>query len=184
MRLQGVVRCQYLFYKPGQIKKHGPIHKDMEINSDNFLFYPPVELSSWRILRNSGIKLIWAGFSDLSPVNPAVQQQRLENWRARWENEANLTKADNDLEVMRIRNRALAQAQRELIFQLMQIYETSSLSPEVLSLRIFQVLEGKASDPTTRQFVPREYLDFLRSLQAWLQPGETDPGSKSPANTS
>ena len=37
---------------------------------------------------------------------------------------------------------------------------------------IFQVLEDAASDPYTRQLLPKDTINFLRSLRLWLLPDE------------
>ena len=101
-----------------------------------------------------------------------MKQQRLEYWRARWQQQADLIRADLDLEVMRLRNRARAEKQREMSDTLSEILQSSNFSEEALTLRIFQVLEDAASDPNTRQFLPKDTINFLRSLRLWLLPDE------------
>jgi len=36
------------------------------------------------------------------------------------------------------------------------------------------VLEDAASDPNTRQFLPKDTINFLSSLRLWLLPDEND----------
>ena len=72
---------------------------------------------------------------------------------------------------MHIRNRARAQAQQDMTIALSQILENTANSQEAMAMRIFQALETAATDPSTRQLLPGETIDMLRSLRHWLLPG-------------
>jgi len=133
---------------------------------------PAQKLRGSRVLRDRGIKVIHAGFSELRTTDPAIVQQRLDNWRARWQQKVELIKADSDLEIMRMRNKARAERQREMIATLSQIVSNTDYSEEALTLRIFQALESLASDPNTRKLLPKDTINVLRSLRLWLLPDE------------
>jgi hypothetical protein len=124
------------------------------------------------VLRDRGIKVIASSFGDLIPVAEEVYKQRLDNWRATWERDIALVHANRDLEAMRVRSRAQAQAQRDLFNAFSQIFQSNENSQEVLTIRVFQALESLAGDPKTRQFLPFETVELIRNLGGWLMPGE------------
>jgi hypothetical protein len=128
-------------------------------------------LISTKILRDRGIKIIFAGFGDLTPVSEAVYKQRLDHWRASWETDTAIAKAGYELEAMRIRSRAQAQAQQDLVLTLKQIFQREEHSDEVLALRIFQALENYAADPPTNRLLPGETINLLAKMHDWLQAG-------------
>lgn len=166
------VRCQGVMSYQFVQKRKGTATVGDRVDHDQFRFSPPQELHGSKVLRDRGIKVIHAGFSELKPTDPAITEQRLDNWRARWEQRAELTKADQDLELMRMRNEALAEGQREMITKLSDILRSTSYSEEALTLRVFQALEDIAADPETRQLLPRDTINMLRSLRLWLLPDE------------
>jgi len=167
VRYTGVMSYQFIQRVNGEL-----LELDQRVDHRQFRISSVQDLHGSKILRDLGIKLIHTGFSELVPTDPKVKQQRLEFWRARWQQQADLIRADLDLEVMRLRNRARAEKQREMSDSLSEILQSSNYSEEVLTLRIFQVLEDAASDPNTRQFLPKDTINFLRSLRLWLLPDE------------
>ena len=58
------------------------------------------------------------------------------------------------------------------VLELSQIVQNTEYSEEALTLRIFQALEDVATDPYTRQLLPRDTINMLRSLRLWLLPDE------------
>jgi hypothetical protein len=108
---------------------------------------------------------------------PIVRKQRFDTWQAQWQKESDLIRAESELELMHIRNRARAQAQEEMTIALSQILENTENSQEVMAIRIFQALETAATDPSTRQLLPGETIDMLRSLRHWLLPGGDEMAS-------
>jgi hypothetical protein len=167
VRYLGVMSYQFLQRVNGE-----PLEVGQRVDHRQFRISGVQDLRGSKILRDRGIKIVHAGFSELIPTDPQVKQQRLEFWRARWQQQADLIRADLDLEVMRLRNRARAEKQREMSDKLSEIMQSSNFSEEALTLRIFQVLEDAASDPNTRQFLPKDTINFLRSLRLWLLPDE------------
>jgi hypothetical protein len=167
VRYLGVISFQFIQRVDGEL-----LEVDQRVEHRQFRISAVQDLRGSKILRDRGIKIIHTGFSELVPTDPQVRQQRLEFWRARWQQQADFIRADLDLEVMRLRNRARAEKQHEMRDQLSQILQSSNYSEEVLTLRIFQVLEDAASDPNTRQFLPKDTINFLSSLRLWLLPDE------------
>ena len=131
-------------------------------------------LTNPKVLRDRGIRLITCGFGDLIPVSDTVYKQRLDSWRASWQSETVETRAGFDAEVIRIHNHARVQAQRELTQCFSQILQNPNISQDVLAIRIFQALEALATEPTTRQLLPGDTINLMRTIHDWLLPG--DPG--------
>jgi hypothetical protein len=151
-----------------------PLEVGQKIDQSGCRIFPVQELKARTILREHGIKIISAGFSELDP-GEAIRQQRLDNWQARWQRKVEIERANQDLEMMRIKNHARAEAQRAMVFQLSQILQSTPHSEETLTMRLFQALESAATDPTTRQLLPRDAFALLRSLRQWLLPDDQTP---------
>jgi hypothetical protein len=167
VRYQGVISYQFVHRLDGQ-----PPEEGQRLDNRQFRLAPVKDLRASKVLRDRGIKVLHAGFSELVPTDPKIRLQRLDNWRARWQREAESIKADLDLEAVRIKNHARAEKQREMINALSQIINTSAYPEEALTLRIFQALENIALEPSTRQLVPIDTIQVLNSLRFWLLPEE------------
>jgi hypothetical protein len=171
VRYQGMLAYQVIRRRDGQKPAAGD-----EINAAQYVLdCPAQELQNSKVLRDRGIKVLVGTFSELRPANPLVRQQRFETWQARWQKEDELIRADHDLEVMRIRSRARAQAQRDMTYALSQIFRSAPHTQEAMAVRVFQALETAAADPATRKLLPRDTINMLRSLRYWLLPGEEPP---------
>ena len=131
-------------------------------------------LMNSKILRDRGIKVIASGFGDITPVSEAVYRHRLESWRAPWQRDAEIISAARELEASRIRARARALAQQDLVAHLKQIYQTTS-HQEVLAVRLMQAFDRVASDPQTRQLLPGNTLDLMKHAHQLLSLGEINP---------
>jgi hypothetical protein len=154
------------------------VHKGQDLEIDQVynpaeLFVSPVRaLTASKVLRDRGIKVIAGSFGDLNPVSEEVYKQRLDNWRAGWDRDIAVVHANRDLEAMRVRSRAQAQAQRDLFYAFSQIFQANENSQEVLTIRVFQALEALAGDPKTRQLLPPETVEIIRSVGGWLLPAD------------
>lgn len=163
IRNAGVLSFRFVRRRGGQALKKGDVWDVGQLR-----FSPVQELQGPKVLRRRGIKILSAGFSEIRPSDEAVRQQRLDNWRARWQREIDTTRASRDLEVSRIRSRARADTLRQMTYTLSQIFQQSQYSKQAMAVRLFQALETAATDPATRQLLPRETIGILRSLGHWL----------------
>lgn len=123
-------------------------------------------LTNSKLLRDRGIKVTFCSFGDLIPVSPLVYKQRLDSWRAKWEKELDITTAGRELQAMRVRSRALADAQQDLWYHLNQIFSVKEYSEEAMALRVMQALETAAADPKTRELLPSATMDMLRYINS------------------
>ena len=162
VRNTGILSYRLVFHQSGELingRKYNPAA---------LLASPVRTLNARKVLRDRGIKIIGSSFGDLIPVSEAVYKQRLDNWRARWETDAEVIRAGHELEAMRVRSRARAQAQQELVYSLSQIFQNKKYSQEILAMRVMQALETVAVDPNTRQLLPAETINLMRTLHDWL----------------
>ena len=167
MKNQGVLSYRFVERKDGN-----PVEIGQHWDEQEFLVSPVQYFRHSKILRDRGIKIINAGFTELRP-NAAVRQQILEFWKARWDKELEITKAKNELEAMRIKNRARVEAQEKITSTFGEIFNNENPhKKEALAYHLLQELETAATDPSTRKLLPRETLNILWELRRWLLPEE------------
>jgi hypothetical protein len=97
-----------------------------------------------------------------------IYQQRLDNWRARWERDAVYSRVHYDLEAMRVLNRARVQGQRDLAITLATIFQSSEHSQEALALRVYQALEAAATNPATKELLPEATVNLMGRISDLL----------------
>jgi hypothetical protein len=176
VRNLGVLSYQYVKRVDGMLLGKGDAW-----NPADLLFSQVHILQTPKVLRSRGIKVISAGFSELKPESKIVQDRRYDFWRARWDKEARITAASYDLRAMRIRSRARAIAQQNMLTTLSETFRVEPRTTEAMALRVFQALEAAAADTTTRALLPAETIAMLRTLQGWLLPeGGEPPGGGAP----
>jgi hypothetical protein len=122
----------------------------------------PQRLTVSKVLRDRGIKVIYAGIPELRPVNPAVRQHLLDHWRAIWQNKRSLKLATYDYQEIRTRAEWRIQHQREMIHSLTEIIEDESITSEIAALRLLQAMETYAREPMTEKLVPWETVKTLK----------------------
>jgi hypothetical protein len=167
MKAQGVLSCQFAQRKDGSI----PLPGD-NFNPTEYVFWDVMELHRPKPIRDQGIKIIDVDFSDFKPVDSTIPDQRFDTWRSRWQKRTELTNANYDLEIMRNMNHERSKAQREIIYNLSQIFKMPGYTQDTLAIRIFQALESAAANPATNRLLPRDTLDMLRNFQNILFPTE------------
>jgi len=176
----GVLSYQFVQRKDGN-----PPEKDTLFNASEYWIWDVQQLSNPKSLRDRGIKVIDVGFSDFNPIDKTIPEQRFDSWRSHWEKKTELTNADYDLEVIRIKNHARAQAQRDIIYNLSQVFKLPGYTREAMAIHIFQALESAASNPATNRLLPRDTIEMLRNFQRLLMDdergGNADPHGVPPA---
>ncbi len=160
----GVLSYQFVQRKDGRM----PTRRRYYSIPMNTYFWDVVELHNPKPIRDRGIKVIEAGFSDFKPIDSTIPDQRFDSWRAQWQKETELTNAEYDLEIMREMNHARAHAQREIIYNLSQIFKLPGYTQDAMAIRIFQALESAAANPATNRLLPRDTVDMLRNFQRLL----------------
>jgi len=163
VRNQGVLSFQFVRRKDGQPFSIG------QPWSENDLDILPVQpLRGSKVLRDRGIRIITATFSEITPINGAVREKLLDFWRARQQRDADLTRAPYDYKQIRIATVARAMAQREIIASLRDILEDTSIPRGAVALRFLQAMQSLAKDPQTERILPQETLQLIDKFQTWF----------------
>lgn len=165
IRYLGVMSYQFLHHGEDRQPRVG-----MSVDRRGFRISPVQALKSSKVLRDRGIKVVAASFGELTPTDPKVYEQRIDNWRARWQQRTDLVKASMEREATRVKNKARADAHREMIARLNELFQNKSYTEEALALRIFQTLEEIAAQPGTRQMLQTDTLRLVQSLTTLLLP--------------
>ena len=95
--------------------------------------HPMKRLQSNKVLRDRGIKVIAAGFPELTPLHQGVRGQLVEYWKANWQSVANLTEATAAAEAMQIYTQARVLAQTEMAGTLKKIIDMEANSKSVIA---------------------------------------------------
>ena len=169
VRNLGVMSYQFVKRKDGKPQEIGQVWDESQLD-----LFPVQDLHCSKVLRDRGVKVIAVGFRGMK-FNDVVHQQRLETWRAPWEQKAAKRKGERDREALIQRGKIRAKAQREMIQQLAQTLRSGLYSQEAVAVRVFQVLEEAAADPETRKFLPRDTINMLWSLRQWLLSNGEEP---------
>jgi len=121
-----------------------------------------------KILRSRGIKVMFGGFSELRPTEPAVRERFVDNWQAKWDRESDIVLGNYEMQALRRRNRWRLSAQRAFIDVLTNILDQNPNADEALAMQVLQALEALSADPDTKQLLPKETIDMLGHLRNWL----------------
>lgn len=168
LRLQGILAFQFVCRKDGNPLEEDDVWKESELEK-----FPKQEFTSQKLLRSRGLKVIAGGFSELKPSLEELQDHYMfEYLMTPWQHDVVVTKADHELQAMRIKNKARAQTQKDLAFTFSKILSSSEHSQEAIALRVFQSLETLAADPETKRLLPGEVIQTIRSIRSLLLPGE------------
>ncbi len=159
----GILSYQFIQRKDSRIPSEGDL-----FNAGEYIIWDVSELHNPKPIRDRGIKMIEVNFSDFKPVDTTIPEQRFDNWRSKWQKKTELTNAEVDLEIMRKMNHARAHAQREIIYNLSQIFKLPGYTQDAMAIRIFQALESVAANPATNRLLPRDTLDMLKNFQRLL----------------
>ncbi len=173
MRNNGILSYRTIIHRRGEPLVVGGEYRESELWAT-----PTRPLTTPKILRDRGIKVIASGFSEPAPLDDQIYEKRLERWEAPWMRDTEINRAHQELEAMRIRTRARIQAQQDFIYSLVQILQSHEHSQEVAAVRVLQALETAADDPNTRQLLPRHVIMLMRTLHDWLLPEEASPPAR------
>ena len=176
MRNSGLVSYRPVYHRSGACLEEG-----MRCSAAALLTIPPAEaflLQASKVLRDRGIRILACGFGDMV-VDERIYKQRMDNWRAAWDQETEIVEAGREWESLRVRTRARIDAQRDFVRRLSEIYRANENSKEILALRVLQALEMAATDPKTRQLLPDDTFTMLQSVHDWLLPEDMGYGSGS-----
>ncbi len=124
-RSQGILSYQYIR------KVNSEPFKEGEIIPVEFIMGSEIQpLNNPKILRVRGIKMRFAGFSELTPTNPEVRKQFFDVWQAGREMDADLVLSDYNLQDLRQQNDWRIEAQQEILNELINILDSNPHASE------------------------------------------------------
>ncbi|HZU86556.1 MAG TPA: hypothetical protein VFF78_03665, partial [Anaerolineaceae bacterium] len=168
-RNSGILACRLVRHRDGR-----PLQTNVDYAPEEILVSAPLSLTNSKVLRDRGIKVIAAGFPELK-LPEVMYVKRLGFWKSRIDSEALVVESEAEYKALREKNRARADAQRDMIRGLSEILNRGGVSKEALAWRVLQALEQAAVDPQTRQLLPEHTLNTLRMLRDWMLPDDTIP---------
>jgi hypothetical protein len=165
VKMKGLLNFQLCVRRDGQ-----PFKMDQPYDSNLIEKYPPVAFSDpkYNSVRKYGITILSAGFGEIRPVDPKIQEKMVENWRTKLRNEINLIRAEYELEAIRVKNRNRAQIQHETTYLLSSIFQSVPHFEEALALRVLNALETAVTDPSRQEITSTELYTMLENLYEWL----------------
>jgi hypothetical protein len=164
VRNQGVLSYKFVIRKDGR-----PIQPGEFLDDPGVVVSKPQLLKRSKFLRDRGIKVIAAGFTELLP-DKTVLNQLFDYWKATLDVRSDNKLAEHESLAIGIRGEARAKAQEGSI---RNIYSNMSpgnnmYSEEVLAFRLYQALEEMATDPATRELLSKETLNALWNMRRLL----------------
>jgi hypothetical protein len=145
-------------------------HFDQAFHETDLEFSSPYPLQNTysKPLREHGIVVLFAGFSELKPP-PAIREKMAEGWKAKLDLEVKTILARNEREAMQIINSARTQTQRDATYFLSNLLKREKHSKEALALLLFQALQAAATDEKNhKDLPPREIIGMMQNLHRWL----------------
>ncbi|MEP7133363.1 MAG: hypothetical protein ABI904_00380 [Chloroflexota bacterium] len=165
VRNMGVLAYRLIKHRNGQALEVGKTYQKPDL-----IIYPAHNLTRSDVLRDRGIKVLTAGFSELVPQDETVRQRLTEAWLSAKKREAAIKFADYNLEATRIKNHARVRTQQNMIYHLTQLLENQEYPREALAMLIYQELEAAAANPETRRLLPEQTLNLITGIGEWLLP--------------
>jgi len=149
---------------------------------DNRLFTKPTMdellMNINKNLKSSGVYLSHFQITD-ADMQPEITEQRLETWETAYKTHEILTKGEVKAYQIRMREKARAETQRDLIITLANGLDRidSNNFPEPLLLSISALLDQSMNDPMVRANLAKESLETLEKIQEEIKfplqlPGE------------
>ena len=163
VRNQGVLSYQYV----RRLDK-SPLQQGQVLHTGDLLCADTQALGNPKILRSRGIKVNFAGFSELTPTSEEVRKQYLDYWQAQRERDINITLSNFQLQASRQENEWRIQAQQEILDEFINILDSNPDADAALAMHVLQALESAASDPDTSPLLPSDTIEMLRNVRNWL----------------
>jgi hypothetical protein len=148
--------------------------KDGIYNESDLLVSPYLPFTTPHLLRDCGIKVIFASFSDPQPVSSEIYQQQLASWLAKWELDTQKRRSAKEQDAIRIRNYAGVMARHDLTQSLAQIFEREAGNDEIIALHILQTLEEMAANSKIQSLVSNETISLMNGLRNCILLGNTN----------
>lgn len=132
-----------------------------------------------QLLRDRGIKVYSVSISTLD-LPDEVMRLRVRSWAAHWQKEAIAALSNAEVEAERIKEKARAEAQAEMLGHLREYLSQTftgdgEQSKREIAQKFVTALNRVASDPVTRMLISGDTMRQLANLRYWVGiPGEAE----------
>lgn len=123
-----------------------------------------------KAMKPFGIEVLGGGISNLLPTDNELIQQRIANWRTKWQNRIMAMQAEGDAQRAHLIGQAQARVEQELLIAISKMLadtlaEGEDMSDELLAAAVVASLEGMANKPGIKlEQDTRAKLTYLRSI--------------------
>ena len=164
--IEGAEDIVQRYSSDGTPSPHDPQHDPRYRVRDELVGRLRTEMSAF------GIEVIGGGISNLLPIDDTLIQQRIENWRTKWQSRLKAIEADRDatrVEQIDAARMGVEQALFAMVAQLLSqsIAEGEDLSEELIAASYVASLERMAENPNVSEMLThdtRQRLTYLRSM--------------------
>lgn len=152
-----------------------PFYVGQNVPLNSVKKYEPVTLvgEKFNFVRNRGIVIKNASFSEVLAVDKEIQKRMAKNWMAKIENEIAVSNAEYELEAIRVHNRNRALLQEEMTHLLAGIFQSTPHFDEALALRVLQALETSVTEMSDVDMQSIDVYELLKNLHDWILFDET-----------
>jgi hypothetical protein len=164
LRYRGVVSFQFVHHLKGRSPVEGLRLDNRAFRVSPVQALPPAPGASM-VLRERGIKIVGADFSEVVPTDEKITLRRMENWRARWQQQIELYKSELEQQAARIRDEARSIKLNEMIRKLLAYLQQEGYAADPLLQQIVQTLEEILDASTTRKLTPEDTIRLVNTLQ-------------------
>lgn len=163
VRNQGVLAYQFVQRKDGQ-----PLRVNDSWDTRDLIFYPVQNLTTPKILRDKGIKILNASFGELRPADQLVTESMYRKWLAIHQKNFKFYHAEMEYKTQQIQTQARKKAQAEMVRRFIDLLNQSSYSKHALLIQFFETLEKAATEPETRKLMPADTINMIQQLRILL----------------
>lgn len=170
VKQRGMISFQFVEHLGGS-----PFYEGQNVPLNSVKKYEPVTLvgEKFNFVRNRGIVIKNASFSEVLAVDKEIQKRMAKNWMAKIENEIAVSNAEYELEAIRVHNRNRALLQEEMTHLLAGIFQSTPHFDEALALRVLQALETSVTEMSDVDMQSIDVYELLKNLHDWILFDET-----------
>ncbi len=173
MQNLGILAYQFCFHLGSQSPEFGE-----RIDHKHYRISRVYEAHGSKLLRDRGIKVLDASFSEIIPTDPNIHQQRLNNWQMRWQNNADEILVDREQDLIRMKNASRTETISKLANQISSRLEKFDVPEADLVSQILMDLNEIAVKLIDRSEEGSAFMSRLLLIRSWL--GLEIPNKPSP----
>lgn len=141
-------------------------------NAEKLPAYPQLEgfSSTQKFLRSRGIRVLAAEFDNVRPKLQEIEETRLYTWSSQLKKEIDTLQGEIDKQHSVIMNKAIAETQKDVVEQLLQIFD-SNAAEDIALLEFLSALEEIVNRDDIESIIPRDFHSIIAEVRQWVQHG-------------